>query len=279
MDVGDHTAHHVDLRLLTASQLQTEIAGSRHVLERVLGHPVYFFAYPFGAYNDAVLSALKSAGFTMAYTTAGWLDGEQRRPADDAADSRWPRRDAERAARSRGRGVTGRSRGGDGRRVAVEFTDARVDDGPGGELAQAMRDEIAETYDGLELDGDSMPRAGHAELSPPDGAFIVGWIDGEPVCCGGVKRLDGQPARSRRCTSFPPSVVGASPRALLDALEQKAERLGYTVARLDTGPKQGNARGLYESATTARSRTSTGIRSRCSGAKSNWLANGRFPLG
>ena len=71
MDVGDHTAHHVDLRLLTASQLHTEIAGSRHVLERVLGHPVYVFAYPFGAFNDAVLSALKSAGFTMAYTTAG----------------------------------------------------------------------------------------------------------------------------------------------------------------------------------------------------------------
>jgi peptidoglycan/xylan/chitin deacetylase (PgdA/CDA1 family) len=69
MDVGDHTAHHVDLRLLTASQQHTEIAGSRHVLERVLGHPVYFFAYPFGAYNDAVLSALKSAGFTMGYTT------------------------------------------------------------------------------------------------------------------------------------------------------------------------------------------------------------------
>lgn len=71
MDVGDHTAHHVDLRLLTASQLQMEIAGSRHVLERVLGHPVYAFAYPFGAYNDAVLSELKSAGFTLAYTTAG----------------------------------------------------------------------------------------------------------------------------------------------------------------------------------------------------------------
>ncbi len=71
MDVGDHTAHHVDLRLLTPSQLRMEIAGSRRVLEHVVGHPVYFFAYPFGAYNDAVLSELKSAGFTMAYTTAG----------------------------------------------------------------------------------------------------------------------------------------------------------------------------------------------------------------
>jgi peptidoglycan/xylan/chitin deacetylase (PgdA/CDA1 family) len=71
MDVGDHTAHHVDLRLLSASQLNAETAGSRHVLQRVLGHPVYFFAYPFGAFNDNVISAVKAAGFTMAYTTAG----------------------------------------------------------------------------------------------------------------------------------------------------------------------------------------------------------------
>ncbi len=71
MDVGDHTAHHVDLRLLTATQLRTETAGSKRVLEQVLGHPVYYFAYPFGAYNDAVVKAVRAAGFTLAYSTAG----------------------------------------------------------------------------------------------------------------------------------------------------------------------------------------------------------------
>jgi peptidoglycan/xylan/chitin deacetylase (PgdA/CDA1 family) len=71
MDVGDHTAHHVDLRMLTSSELQMETAGSRRVLEHLLGHPVYFFAYPFGTYDDAVIAAVKAAGFTMAYTTAG----------------------------------------------------------------------------------------------------------------------------------------------------------------------------------------------------------------
>ncbi len=71
MDVGDHTAHHVDLRLLTPSELRLETAGSRQVLERVLGHPVYFFAYPFGDFNATVLSAVRAAGFTMAYTTQG----------------------------------------------------------------------------------------------------------------------------------------------------------------------------------------------------------------
>jgi peptidoglycan/xylan/chitin deacetylase (PgdA/CDA1 family) len=71
MDVGDHTAHHLDLPLLTSGQLQEEIAGSRQVLQSVLGHAVYFFAYPFGAFNDNVLRAVKAAGFSMAFTTAG----------------------------------------------------------------------------------------------------------------------------------------------------------------------------------------------------------------
>lgn len=69
MDVGDHTAHHVDLRLLTPAELRMETAGSRQVLEHVLGHPVYYFAYPFGAFNAQVVDAVRAAGFTLAYTT------------------------------------------------------------------------------------------------------------------------------------------------------------------------------------------------------------------
>jgi peptidoglycan/xylan/chitin deacetylase (PgdA/CDA1 family) len=73
MDVGDHTAHHLDLPLLTSAELRSETEGSRRVLETVLGHPVYYFAYPFGAYNSTVLAAVRAAGFTMAYTTAGGI--------------------------------------------------------------------------------------------------------------------------------------------------------------------------------------------------------------
>jgi peptidoglycan/xylan/chitin deacetylase (PgdA/CDA1 family) len=71
MDIGDHTAHHVDLRLLSPAELMSETAGSRRVLQRTLGHFVYAFAYPFGAHNDAVVSAVHSAGYTLAYTTLG----------------------------------------------------------------------------------------------------------------------------------------------------------------------------------------------------------------
>jgi peptidoglycan/xylan/chitin deacetylase (PgdA/CDA1 family) len=73
MDIGDHTVHHVDLRLLTPSELDAETAGSKAVLERVVGHPVYAFAYPFGAESPRVVAAVGAAGYTLAFTTAGGI--------------------------------------------------------------------------------------------------------------------------------------------------------------------------------------------------------------
>jgi GNAT superfamily N-acetyltransferase len=131
--------------------------------------------------------------------------------------------------------------------LTVEFRAARVDEGEGAALAQAMRDEIAVMYDGLELDGDYMPKAGPAELSPPGGSFLVGYVDGRPVCCGGVKRLDQRTCEIKKMYVVPSHRGQGVARVLLHALEDSARGLGYDVARLDTGPKQTNARGLYES--------------------------------
>jgi GNAT superfamily N-acetyltransferase len=128
----------------------------------------------------------------------------------------------------------------------LEFRDAAVDAGEGGRLAQAMRDEIAVMYDGLELDGDTMPRAGPDELSPPGGAFLVGWTGEQPVCCGGVKRLDATTCEIKKMYVTPERRGQGIARMLLHALEDRARELGYSVARLDTGPKQRHARGLYE---------------------------------
>lgn len=102
-------------------------------------------------------------------------------------------------------------------------------------------------YPGVDLDGDYMPRAGPAELSPPGGAFLVGRIDGVPVCCGGVKRLDERTCEIKKMYVIPARRGTGLARRLLHALEAKARELGYTTARLDTGPKQQHARGLYES--------------------------------
>jgi GNAT superfamily N-acetyltransferase len=130
-------------------------------------------------------------------------------------------------------------------RARITFRPASVDDGDGGRLAQAMRDEIAVMYEGLDLDGDTMPKAGAAELSPPGGAFVVGYHEGVPVCCGGVKRLDEERCEIKKMYVVPELRGRGVARALLHELEETARRLGYPIARLDTGPRQGNAEGLY----------------------------------
>jgi GNAT superfamily N-acetyltransferase len=131
-------------------------------------------------------------------------------------------------------------------RLSVRFEDGRVDAGAGAWLAQAMRDEIAAMYDGLELDGDDVPRAGPAELSPPGGAFLIGLLDGQAICCGIAKRLDDRACEIKKMYLVPEMRGRGVARALLHALEQRARKLGYTTARLDTGPRQTSARGLYE---------------------------------
>jgi GNAT superfamily N-acetyltransferase len=130
---------------------------------------------------------------------------------------------------------------------SLRFQTAQVDAGDGAALVAAMRAEIAALYEGLVLDGPQMPKAGPAELSPPGGAFMVGYEADTPICCGGVKRLDARGCEVKRMYVVPAARGRGVARALLHELEAAARRLGYTVARLDTGPRQLGARGLYES--------------------------------
>jgi GNAT superfamily N-acetyltransferase len=130
---------------------------------------------------------------------------------------------------------------------SIRFGDASVDAGDGAILVQAMREEIARVYDGLDLDAEFMPRAGPAELSPPDGAFLVGWIEGRAVCCGGLKRLGRGTCEIKKMYVVPEQRGTGVARALLRALERKASQLSCTVVRLETGPRQPAARRLFES--------------------------------
>lgn len=131
--------------------------------------------------------------------------------------------------------------------VEIEFRDGKVDAGEGAVLVAAMRAEIAEIYPGLELDGSHMPKAGPAELGPPGGGFIMGWVDGQPICCGGFKRLAGGECELKRMYVVPSMRGRGVARTLLHELERRARESGYEVARLDTGPNQPHARGLYQS--------------------------------
>ncbi|HWF55218.1 MAG TPA: GNAT family N-acetyltransferase [Solirubrobacteraceae bacterium] len=129
----------------------------------------------------------------------------------------------------------------------MRFLPSQVDAGDGERLVVAMRAEMAELYPGLVLDGEQMPKAGPAELSPPGGAFVVGYEGAVAVCCGGVKRLDRAACEIKRMYVIPDARGRGLARVLLHELEEIARRLGYVIARLDTGPRQLGARRIYES--------------------------------
>ena len=124
-----------------------------------------------------------------------------------------------------------------------------MDHEPAAGLVAAMRTEIASLYDELDLDAPDMPAAGPAELGPPGGTFLVGYDDaGRAVCCGGVKRLADGACEIKRMYVVPQARGRGVARELLRRLEDAARRLGYDVARLDTGARQPSAERMYREA-------------------------------
>jgi GNAT superfamily N-acetyltransferase len=130
--------------------------------------------------------------------------------------------------------------------MQVEFRPGRVDEGDGRALLAEFATEMGALYDGLDLAAPGMPTAGPADLGPPGGAFLVGYADGEPICCGGVKRLGDEACELKRMYVVPSARRRGVARKLLHALEATGRSLGYAVARMDTGPRQPHAMAFYE---------------------------------
>lgn len=85
-------------------------------------------------------------------------------------------------------------------------------------------------------------------LEPPDGAFLVARLDGVAVGCGGVRRLGPGVAEVKRMFVRPDARGRGVGSRLLDALEDRARRLGCAVVRLDTDEALAPAVALYERA-------------------------------
>jgi glycosyltransferase involved in cell wall biosynthesis/peptidoglycan/xylan/chitin deacetylase (PgdA/CDA1 family) len=54
IEFGAHTRTHPDLTRLSALDVSAEVVGSKNDLSALIGSPVISFAYPYGAYNDAI---------------------------------------------------------------------------------------------------------------------------------------------------------------------------------------------------------------------------------
>ena len=98
---------------------------------------------------------------------------------------------------------------------------------------------------------------GEADIGPtreapmfvePDGVFlVVRDDDGSAVACGGVARFDDERGELKRMFVVPEARGRGLGRRLLVELEAEAQRLGYHALVLETGDRQPEAVGLYES--------------------------------
>jgi GNAT superfamily N-acetyltransferase len=85
------------------------------------------------------------------------------------------------------------------------------------------------------------------EFGPPDGLFLVGWVEDRPVVTGGLRRHDAESAEVKRMFVPRADRGRGYARAMLAALEESARRLGYRRIVLETGAAQPEAIALYES--------------------------------
>lgn len=86
------------------------------------------------------------------------------------------------------------------------------------------------------------------EVAPGRGAFVLAEREGAAVGCGAVRLLDAETAELKRMYVAPAVRSLGVGRALVDALEAEARRLGARRLVLETGIRQHAALALYRNA-------------------------------
>ena len=133
----------------------------------------------------------------------------------------------------------------------IRLADDRLDSDVGAPLVEAQWRDLLDRYGVAAADQDKIPNpdvvvADH--LAPPDGIFLVAWIDDVAVACGGVRRHDATTAEVKRMYVIPDARRRGISRVVLTELEVRARAIGYTRLVLETGTRQPEAMALYESA-------------------------------
>lgn len=66
MEFGGHTIDHKDLTAVSPEEMRRQLVDGKARMEEKLGHPIYAFAYPFGAFNPRVVAETGNAGYKAA---------------------------------------------------------------------------------------------------------------------------------------------------------------------------------------------------------------------
>ena len=112
-------------------------------------------------------------------------------------------------------------------------------------LIEALNAELSAQYP---EPGATHFRLDAAEVADHKGAFLVGYLDGEPVACGAIRCIDAGVAEIKRMFVIPAARGRGFSRLMLTALEDSARKLGIRRLVLETGPRQLEALALYRRA-------------------------------
>jgi hydroxymethylpyrimidine/phosphomethylpyrimidine kinase len=138
-------------------------------------------------------------------------------------------------------------------RAAESFTTEPA--GYGDPVARQLIDALQGEYV-LRYGGHDRAAVDPAEFSPPEGLFLVGRLDGDPVACGGWRRhaepvpeaggSTGSTVEVKRMYIAPRARRRGLARLVLAELERLAAAAGHTYLVLNTGGRQPEAIALYE---------------------------------
>ncbi len=83
------------------------------------------------------------------------------------------------------------------------------------------------------------------DFTPPDGALLIGLLDGQPVTGGGFRRFDDTRAELKRVWTDSRFRQRGYAKAVLAELEREIASRGYRRVYLTTGDRQPEAEALY----------------------------------
>ena len=109
-------------------------------------------------------------------------------------------------------------------------------------LTTAQQTEVRARYGGKDEPGT------HPSAADVSVVLVAREDDGTPLGCGALRALGGSAAEVKRMYVVPEARGRGISKALLAALEDAARQRGWTTLRLETGPMQPEAVGLYTSA-------------------------------
>ena len=113
------------------------------------------------------------------------------------------------------------------------------------QLIRALNAELEERYP---EEGANFFRLDADEVAKGRGAFLVAYIDGQPIGCGAVRRTDDTVAEIKRMYVAPSARGCGVGKRIVIELEAVARELGVRRLVLETGPRQPEAIAVYERA-------------------------------